>query len=432
MSVHSIHDTIAFRLPFDASGQLDTAFACNGKAWLDFPGSLWSMANDVVVDQQGRLVVAAKVAGEHGCQYGLTRLQADGSLDQSFAAGGSLVGQFEPGCESTAGKIQLLADGRILLSGLMYENPQCTLPALALFDQHGNLDRSFCDQGIKVVRLPGNLSQGVRDPWLPPGVPGAEACDVQVQADGRILLLANHQYEFSDHVGIVIRLTAQGDLDPSFNGRGFVMVRHLLLNTWLSSLLVQKDGAIVVAGSIDTPQQGLLARFDSDGQLDGRFGEHGFLGFSIDGRSAQVSQVIEQANGNLLCFGSSRDPMHCLSLTVRRDGRADSRSNAGLPRLTIIGHSPSQWTAATASADGRVYSVGATVGGVEADFILARHLPDGRPDLEFAEGNGWVRTRLGRSLDTATAIALQDSQRVVVAGYSLDGHYRAVLVRYRA
>ena len=79
----------------------------------------------------------------------------------------------------------------------------------------------------------------------------------------------------------------------------------------------------------------------------------------------------------------------------------DGLREAGLPRLTIIGHSPSQWTAATASADGRVYSVGATVGGVEADFILARHLPDGRPDLEFAEGNGWVRTRLGRSLASA-------------------------------
>ena len=69
MSVHSMHDTIAFRLPFDASGQLDTAFASNGKAWLDFPGSLWSMANDVVVDPQGRLLmdypgdVAAKDVG---------------------------------------------------------------------------------------------------------------------------------------------------------------------------------------------------------------------------------------------------------------------------------------------------------------------------------------------------------------------------------
>ena len=59
-----------------------------------------------------------------------------------------------------------------------------------------------------------------RDP-IPPGVPGAEACDVQVQADGRILLLANHPFELADHVGLLIRLTDAGELDTSFNGRGF-------------------------------------------------------------------------------------------------------------------------------------------------------------------------------------------------------------------
>lgn len=430
MSVHFINNAVAFCVPLDVTGQLDIEFGQNGKAWLEFPDSLWSIANDVVVDHQGRLLVAAKVASKQGCQYGLMRLLADGSPDLSFGIDGHRVGQFETGRESTAGKIQLLPDGRILLCGLMYEDPQHTLPALALFDQHGRLDPAFGEGGVQVIRLPGNLSQGVRDPWLPPGVPGAEACDVQVQADGRILLLANHQYEFADHVGIVIRLTAQGELDSSFNGRGFVMVRHLLLNTWLSSLLLQKDGAIVVAGAIDLPQEGLLARFDAHGRLDGDFAEHGFLSFRAEGRSAQVSRVIEQADGHLMCFGSSRDPMHSLSFSVHHDGRPDHRCNGGQPLLSKIGQSPSQWTAATECADGRVLSVGATIGGIEADFIIARHLPDGRPDLDFGDGNGWVRTRLGRSLDTATAIALQDDQRVVVAGYSLDGHYRAVLVRY--
>ena len=430
MSVHFINHAVAVCAPLEAAGQLDSQFGRDGKAWLEFANSLWSMANDVAVDRQGRLLVAAKVAGERGCQFGLMRLHQDGSTDLSFGTHGQVVGQFENGRESTAGKIHLLPDGRILLCGLMYEDPQHTLPALALFDQQGRLDPAFGTAGVQVVRLPGNLSQGARDPWLPPGVPGAEACDVQVQADGRILLLANHQYQFSDHVGIVICLTATGELDNAFNGRGFAMVRHLLLNTWLSSLLIQKDGAIVVAGAIDFPQEGLLARFDKDGQLDASFAEHGFLSFRVDGRSAHVSRVIEQTNGQLLCVGSSRDPMHSLTFSVRSDGRPDHRCNAGHPLLTNIGQSPSQWTAACGCSDGSVWTVGATIGGIDADFIVARHLPDGRPDQAFADGNGWVRTRLGRSLDTATAVVLQDDQRVVVAGYSLDGHYRAVLVRY--
>ena len=432
MSIHAINSALAFCAPTDTAGQLDRSFACAGKAWIGFAGSLWSLANDVTVDRQGRLLVAAKVGLEHGCHFGLARLHADGSPDLGFGTQGSLVGQFAPGLESTGGKVLALADGRILLSGLVYENPCRTLPALALFDPQGRPDFSFGERGVQVVRLPGNLSQGRRDAWLPPGVPGAEACDVQVQADGRILLLANHHFEFADHVGILIRLEPDGNLDTSFNGRGFVMVRHLLLNTWLSSILVQRDGAIVVGGSIDLPQEGLLARFDQDGRLDSSFAEHGFLSFHAQGRSAQVSRVVELQSGHLQCFGSSRDPMHSLSLNVRRDGRPDTAHNAGHARLTQIAKVPSQWTAATTCPDGRVLSAGATIGGVEADFLLARHLADGRPDLDFGAGNGWVRTRLGHSLDTATSLVVQADEGIVVGGYSLDGHYRAVLVRYRA
>ncbi|MNF47555.1 hypothetical protein D3C84_287600 [compost metagenome] len=424
------HHAFTFGAALEPAGQLDTSFASAGKAWVDFAGSQWSMVNDVVVDTMGRLLVAAKVGMNDTSCYGLARLQANGSPDLGFGTQGSLTGQFEGGFEATGSKVQELPDGRILLSGLQYESPHRTLPALARFDQDGRPDPTFGNQGVQVVRLPGNLSRGLRDDWLPAGVPGAEACDTQVQTDGRLLLLANHHYELADHVGILIRLEPDGTLDTTFNDRGFIMVRHLLLNTWLARLLLQKDGRIVVAGSIDLPQEGLLARYDRDGQLDSSFAEQGFLSFRTQGRSAQVSHVIEQPDGRLQCFGSSRDPMHCLMLNVRSDGRPDSRCNSGRAQVLEIGRTPSQWTAATACPDGRVLSAGSTIGGIEGDFILARYLPNGQLDRGFGRGKGWVRTRLGRSQDTATSVALQGDLRIVVGGHSLDGRHRAVLVRY--
>ncbi|MNY76029.1 hypothetical protein D3C86_2154830 [compost metagenome] len=75
-------------------------------------------------------------------------------------------------------------------------------------------------------------------------------------------------------------------------------------------------------------------------------------------------------------------------------------------------------------------AVGATNGGTEADFLLARYLPGGQLDPGFAEGTCWVRTRLSRSLDTATSVASQADGKIVVGGYSLDGNYKAVVVRY--
>lgn len=422
-------NAFALAPPLNSDAQLDKTFAAHGIAQVYFAGSESSMTQGVAVDQQGRVLVAAKIGTAAGSRFGLARLLADGSADLGFAHQGSVIAEFAPGFEAAGSKVQVLADGRILLAGFHYENARRALPALARFDAQGNRDLTFGDNGVQIVRLPGDLSMGTRDVWLPPGVPGAEACDFAVQPDGHVLLIANHQFELADHVGMLIRLKPDGTLDKTFNGRGFVMVRHLLLNTWLSSLLLQDDGRIVVGGSIDFPQEGLLARYLPDGSLDERFAVDGFMAFTAGGRSAQVSQVIESAH-HLHCFGSSRDPIRCLALSLHRNGRPDLHQHDGLPQLLEIGPSGCQWSAAQRMSDGRIIAVGATIGGIEADFIVARYLSDGGLDSSFGHGKGWLRTRLGRSLDTANSLAMQKDGAILVGGYSLDGNYRAMVARY--
>ncbi|WP_433771180.1 hypothetical protein [Pseudomonas putida] len=427
MAIQSVQ---ALQPTLDNAGHLDTSFANHGKTQVYFAGSISSMANGVAIDAHGRLLVAAKVGMPDGSRFGLARLLEDGSADLAFGVQGSVIGQFEPGFEAMAGKVHALPDGNILLIGLHYENAHRTLPAVALFDAQGRPVRGFGDNGRCVVRLPGNLSHGVRDTWLPPSVPGAEACDAGVQEDGRIVLVANHHFELADHAGMLIRLNTDGTLDSSFNGRGFVVVRHLLMNTWLNSLRVQQDGRIVVGGSINFPEEGLLARYNADGSLDERFALDGFMTFKADGHGAQVSQIIQHGNGDLQCFGSSRDPMRGLSLKIHINGRPDMHCNDGLPHLLEVGRNGCQWTAAEAQPDGTVVTAGATIGGIEADFMLGRYLPDGQLDCNFGDGTGWIRTRLGRSLDTATSLAVQTDGNIVVGGYSLDGNYHAIVARY--
>ncbi|NUT87232.1 hypothetical protein HNO91_12420 [Pseudomonas corrugata] len=412
------------------AGQLDAGFANNGKAWVHFSGSTSSLTTGLALDHTGRILVAAKIETPHGSRFGLTRLNHDGSTDPGFGTDGCVIGSFEPGFEATAGKVTELPDGKILLSGLHYESADRTLPALALFDQQGRAVPGFGNTGQRVIRIEGNLSQGLRDPWLPPGIPGLEACDMRVQADGRILLLANHHYQASDHVGVLIRLLPDGAPDTSFNRGGFVMVRRLLKNTWLSCLSLQADGNIVVGGAIDLPQQGLMVRYDPSGKLDDSFGENGFLSIAAKERSVMINQIVQHQNGDLQAFGSSRDPMHCLSLKVHKDGRPDHDWNQGQCQLLEIGRNASQWTAAQVQPDGKLVTAGATIGGIDADFVLARHLPDANLDTEFGHGKGWVRTRLGYSLDTATSLAIQDNGKVLVGGHSLHGTYRAVVTRY--
>ncbi|MGF6091230.1 hypothetical protein [Pseudomonas sp. 18173] len=426
----SIQSAIAYSTTRKSAGTLDTTFAAHGKTQVYFADSLSSMANDVAIDAQGRLLVAAKVAMADGNRFGLARLLEDGSADLTFGKHGSVIGQFEAGFEAMGAKVLVMPDGNILLAGLHYENAHRTLPALALLDEHGRLVQGFGDNGRRVVRLPGGLSLGMRDVWLPPGVPGAEACAVDVQPDGRILILANHQFELADHVGLLIRLDVEGSLDCSFNGRGFVVVRHLLLNTWLSSLTMQRDGRILVGGSINFPEEGLLARYHPDGRLDDCFAVDGFMTFKAHGHGAQVSQVVQQDTGDILCVGCSHEPMHCLTFKMHSNGRPDNHCNGGHPQCLEIGRSGCQWNAAQLQPDGSLLTAGATIGGIEADFILGRYLPDGRPDRRFGAGYGHTRTRLGPSLDTATCVAVQADGNIVAGGYSLHGNYKAVVARF--
>ena len=426
-----IQSAIARPAVRNTAGTLDSTFAGNGKTQVYFADSLCSMANDVAIDARGRMLVAAKVAMADGSRFGLARLLEDGSADLAFGRQGSVIGQFEPGFEAMGARVLVMPDGNILLAGLQYDNAHRTLPGLALFDQEGRLVESFGDNGRRVVRLPGGLSLGMRDIWLPPGVPGAEACDVGVQRDGRILILANHHFEQADHVGLLIRLDVEGSLDCSFNGRGFVVVRHLLMNTWLSSLTVQGDGRVMVAGSINFPEEGLLARYHADGRLDDSFAVDGFLTFKARGHGARVSQVVQQSNGDVLCFGSSREPVHCLTFKMHSNGRPDNHCNGGQPQRLVIGHKGCQWNTAQLQPDGGVLTAGATIGGIEADFIVGRYLPNGLPDRRFGKGSGYTRTRLGPSLDTATCVAAQADGNIVVGGYSLHGNYKAVIARYQ-
>ncbi|NWA24336.1 hypothetical protein HX866_05465 [Pseudomonas gingeri] len=413
------------------AGEADSTFGQSGAARLQFPGCLSSQANDVVACADGKVLVALKVGFADGCRFGLARLHDDGAPDASFGDGGFVCGGFQVGVEAMASSVQLLADGRILLFGLHYLDEGHTLPGVARFDANGRLDPSFGDRGVKVLRLPGGLAEGPRDGWLPPGLPGVEACAGAVQEDGKILLIANHTYTFADYVGLLIRLQPDGTLDPTFNGRGFVVVRHLLMNSWLSCVRVQADGKILVGGSVNFPQLGLMVRYEADGRLDHGFGDLGFLSFGFAGSSSQVTKLAAGNDGRLLCVGNRFSPMRGALQGFSVHGGTDFGFNDADAVLLDLDTPASLWADLLVQPDGSILVAGSTVMGFGSDFVLARYLADGQLDLDFAGGRGWVRTSLGHSLDTVTALAVQNDGRILVAGHSLFGSFRAVVVRYR-
>ena len=106
-------NAFALATPINKVGHLDQTFAATGVAQVYFAGSLSSMTQGVALDQQGRVLVAAKIGTAHGSRFGLARLLADGSADLRFGHQGSVIGEFAAGFEAAASKVLAACSARV-------------------------------------------------------------------------------------------------------------------------------------------------------------------------------------------------------------------------------------------------------------------------------------------------------------------------------
>jgi uncharacterized delta-60 repeat protein len=107
-------------------------------------------------------------------------------------------------------------------------------------------------------------------------------------------------------------------------------------------------------------------------------------------------------------------------ISVRADGTLDSAFGSNGVRVIDITRwsgSDVQIRATRMGEDGRILLAGALVGDNGADALVARVLPSGAIDATFGD-QGWTRIASDESL-VATAVALDDLGRIVIAGRTL-------------
>jgi len=106
--IEGISDKIALAR-YNTNGSLDTTFSGNGKRVTSFG---WSGANDVLVDPNGKIVIAGWANGD----FGVVRYKTNGSLDSTFNGNGMLAvgfGQYE-----YARAIALDGNGKYVVGGI--------------------------------------------------------------------------------------------------------------------------------------------------------------------------------------------------------------------------------------------------------------------------------------------------------------------------
>ena len=393
-----------------APGDLDPSFA--GRGWqrtLEVRAGgvnfLPRGAEAVAVQRDGRIVTAGPLQdGLSNRYFGVFRYLPDGRLDSSFGSGGFAaadLGSFE---EARAVAVQ--RDGKILAAG----ETDCSTSrcfAAMRFNPDGSVDRGFGAGGV--VRKEFYL----RASW---------ANAIAIGRDGRIglagVMLRGGDAQDSARV-CVIRLLADGRLDPSFSRDGVALVDHGYGNDSAEAVLLQR-GRVVVAGEGRDTAAGDwfgLARLRSDGRLDRSFGRRGhrLVGFGR-GRHAFAHALARSGRGLLVAGNAAvEDRAPRVAIARLTSGGALDRRFGHV--LTSPG--PHGGSALAVRAHGRR---GALVAGRAfsdatydpSDWALLRYSGAGRLDPGFGRG-GIVHTDFGTGSDKANTLALT-SGRAVVAG----------------
>jgi uncharacterized delta-60 repeat protein len=380
-----------------ASGELDPTFGAAGKVVTDL--GPYDEGAGAALQPDGKTVVAGYTYDPAtGASFSVARYNKDGALDASFGSGGTVRTVFGGTYSSSAASsVAIQQDGKIVVAGgaYVYGVSADSEFALARYNTDGTLDSSF-GVGGKVMM---NLNH---DDY---------AEGLAIQPDGKIVAVggsgAGNDSDFS-----IARVNPDGSLDGGF-GAGGIVTTPFAGNDYADAVLIQRDGRIVAAGSSNGTGFA-LARYNSDGSLDGSFDGDGKVELQ-DQLARGASGIAAQPDGKFVVAGGF------IAARYNGDGSLDSSfGEAG--RAQVTGFPAFQ--SVLIQADRKIVIAGAISTSDGYDFGVARLDEDGAVDPDFgAGGEGIAQADFGTgTFDFPRAALLQRDNRIVVVGRTSVGN----------
>jgi uncharacterized delta-60 repeat protein len=301
-----------------ASGDLDDQFSMDGQQTVDFGGNT-DHGRAVQPAPGGKIVVAGDTVVapdfEHS-DLAVVRLRSNGTRDTAFSGDGRVTVDL-PGDVHVWNGLDVMTDERIVAAGAVTTPSGDVRPFVVRFKANGALDGAFSGDGKLVLNV---------------GPGDADAYDVIVQPDGKIVVAG--EYAAADHVAnfLIVRLHPDGSRDHSFGGDGVVQTPFGEGRDGAWRLARAGDGKLVVGGwtergyATGTGTYGAaLARYLPSGGLDKTFGGDGKVVTFIDqSHDAYVSGLdLFQGRVYASLLYSAGDSRRIAVLRYLSDGRLD-------------------------------------------------------------------------------------------------------------
>ncbi|WP_299819832.1 T9SS type A sorting domain-containing protein [uncultured Pontibacter sp.] len=361
-----------------------------------FNGTVYS----VIPQPDGKLVMGGEFTSFNGTTTNrVVRLNADGSLDNTFSSG--------TGFDGFVHAIALQPDGKILVAGGFSSYKGTFSRKIARLNADGSLDESF------------DIGYGFFNDIL----------SMVLQPDGKVIVGGTFTSINSTARNRIARLNADGSLDTSFNpGQGF--------NSNVQAMVLQPDGKVVVGGYFSTfngVSRSRIARLNDDGSLDVTFTVG--TGF-ITSQNSFIRALALQPDGKIVAGGAIAQyngTNRRMIARINADGSLDNSFNAAIKSGTSVGFND-YVSSITLQSDGKIM-----VGGEFTAFYgnssnininrIARLHTNGSLDTSFNPGTGFSHYD-----DNIYAITILPDSKMIVSGsfWSFNDLPRSRIARLNA
>lgn len=236
----------------------------------------------------------------------------------------------------------------------------------------------------------------------------------------------------------VVRYRRDGAIDRSFGSDGRVIWSAGPGNDQGRGITTTNNNGILVAGVTfnGINNDVLLMRLTDDGQIDPSFGTNGRVITPVGSGIDVALSVAEDRHGRIVVAGFTFNGANLDILVMRYspNGALDPTFGAGGIAVTGVGAGDDIARSVAVGRTGDIYVAGVTLaaGGQGTDFALLKYSEDGSLDNTFGS-HGIVATSVSDGIDNGRALSVLPNGSILLAGETvsdLDGSRDFALLRY--
>lgn len=391
---------------YTAAGALDPTFSGDGKLVVPIGFITNNTGEAVLIQPDGRILVAGSENTMDGRRMTVVRLNANGTLHTAFGTNGratlpsNLNGDTEALCMVRGD------DGSIILGGA--RSDQFSTALMAKVDANGTEDAAFSQAANAALD----------------SVNASVIHDLVLLPDGRLLASGGTGSEV-----FILRLLPDGNLDASFGDNGQAQVT-LSSTAIVGSMRAASDGRIVLVGNktVGDLRQALVVQLDSTGTLDPGFGTGGIAVFATPENDDAFTDLVFLPNGEMIAGGYLMDNTNDQRFLFRRldhSGTMDPAFGTDGVLLSDLTSGSEAVRCMALQPDGKVLVAG-TVNDAIEQFCVARYVLDS--DIGWSEPTALDKLRLGcawtgsKLVITTTAVAEQGEFKLLDASGAMLLH----------